>query len=589
MAWIAILYAMLRIAMIDYLREEDEPLEFKGKCQDFANTFRCRLTDCLILADYTKPQDYIIEALCLHQYGEYVSSRDAKSTVWVLNGMITRLAMRSGFHLESQPGLSAKPFYVSPYKLGQAKVTYYLQVEMRKRVWTHLRQADVIFSFQLGLPSMFGLEAFNGPCPRNIYDDEKFDESCTSLPPTLPDSEPTQVSYLIAKSKLVFGFARALNEISHTDTMKWERVLEIDRDLRHTYEQIPEYYKLGQLSSQDSLVLVSARFVLSSIHHKALCVLHSRFLETAKADDRFLYSRKVCLSSAMCILRFQAIQNQNIPVDGKLRSLTNYQTSLTIHDYLLAVTIITADLCSNRSTTINTSQQGVPTRIEMIKALGLSAIIFGQMRDKSVEADKAADILEMLMKKFENESQGDIQSPQNVQFYSNNHRPGANSLRSRRDCLRRQTSGAQFSAISNRSSPSDLNVRPGAIRVRHQHHQSQGSSDESQDSQRNVLSIERPVSSDLSALSWSDHYVGVLRPQNPSIQTFPSFETSGSWAIPEISTEPLWNDSMGDQLGDESAQSSTNYNTIDSTMPSLSCSAATALNDPMSTLWNFTL
>jgi hypothetical protein len=114
MAWVAMLFAMLRIATVDYLREGDEPLEFKGKCPDFAMTFRNRLTDSLILADYTLPQDFLIEALILHLYSEYLSNRDANSTVWVLVGMIARLAMRMGYHQPEQPTLRNTPFHASP-------------------------------------------------------------------------------------------------------------------------------------------------------------------------------------------------------------------------------------------------------------------------------------------------------------------------------------------------------------------------------------------------------------------------------------------------------------------------------------------
>jgi len=99
--------------MLDYLREGDEPQEYKGKCQDLANTFRNCLTDCLILADYTRPQDFLIEALSFHLYGEYVSTRDAKSSTWVLSGMLVRLAMRMGYHQESQPALTSTPFQVN--------------------------------------------------------------------------------------------------------------------------------------------------------------------------------------------------------------------------------------------------------------------------------------------------------------------------------------------------------------------------------------------------------------------------------------------------------------------------------------------
>ncbi|KAJ9602582.1 hypothetical protein H2200_012775 [Cladophialophora chaetospira] len=397
-AWVALLFAILRIAMLDYIRDGDEPPEYRGKCQDLAATFRNRFTDCLILADYTRPQEFLIEALCFHCYGEYVSSRDAKSSTWVLQGMILRLAMRMGYHQTSQPQLSSTPF----------------QAELRRRTWAHIRSADIMFSFQLGLPSMVRIQSFDDPFPRNIHDDEDFSEDCTAIPPALPDSELTQISYLISKSKLVFAFQRALEEISRPDSMRWERVLEIDRELRHIYENVPDYWKLGQLSTPDSLVVIAARFNLSSIHHKALCVLHSRFLDSKSADDRFAYSRRVCLSSAMSILRFQAIQNQKIPVDDHLRSLTNYQTSLTIHDYLLAATIISADLFSGRST--QHSAQGVPPRSEMIKALELSSRIFYQMRDQSMEAFKAADILKMLVRKFQAEDQT---SPKEIRYTPN--------------------------------------------------------------------------------------------------------------------------------------------------------------------------
>jgi hypothetical protein len=112
-AWIALLFAILRVAMIDYLREHDEPLEFQGKCQDLANNFRNRVSDCLILADYMQPQEFLMEALCFHLYGEYVASRDSQSSVWILAGIIIRLGMRMGYHQPTQPTLSQSPFQVS--------------------------------------------------------------------------------------------------------------------------------------------------------------------------------------------------------------------------------------------------------------------------------------------------------------------------------------------------------------------------------------------------------------------------------------------------------------------------------------------
>jgi hypothetical protein len=287
---------------------------------------------------------------------------------------------------------------------------------MRKRVWTFIRQADVMFSFQMGLPSMIGPHLLRGSLPRNIHDDESLFEGCSTLPAALSDREYTRISFLIAKSKLVFGFAHALEEINRSSTPKWDRILEIDRELRQIYDEVPGNYKLGTFSGHDSFILVSARFILASIHHKSLCVVHSKFLEIAKSDTRYVYSRRVCLNSALSILRFQVIQNQDIPVDGRLRSLTNYQTSFTLHDYLLAATIISADLCSDAWTGKSLNRQaltGIPTRIEMIKALDTSARIFGQMRNRSMEAYKAADVLGMLVKKLQATEQSNASSRRN--------------------------------------------------------------------------------------------------------------------------------------------------------------------------------
>lgn len=111
-AWVALLFAILRITMLDYRRENDEPLEYQGKCATFANTFLNCFMDCLTLADYTKPQEFLIEALCFHLYAEYVSSRDANSSVWVLLGTIQRLAMRMGYHQPSQSAFASTPFQV---------------------------------------------------------------------------------------------------------------------------------------------------------------------------------------------------------------------------------------------------------------------------------------------------------------------------------------------------------------------------------------------------------------------------------------------------------------------------------------------
>jgi hypothetical protein len=112
----------MRIAVLSWQRNGDEPLEFRGKCQDMGRFYRARVADCIILADYTKPHEYLIETLSLHLYGEYASLRDANSSSWVLLGTIIRLAMKMGYHRHPDRILSLSVFQAS--SKGSAGVTF---------------------------------------------------------------------------------------------------------------------------------------------------------------------------------------------------------------------------------------------------------------------------------------------------------------------------------------------------------------------------------------------------------------------------------------------------------------------------------
>jgi Fungal specific transcription factor domain len=406
--WVAMLFAMMRLAMLSYTREGDEPPEFRGKCKDLANTFRTQLAHCLISADYTKPHNFIIETLIFHLHAEYTCNRDAEASIWVLVGMIARLAMRMGYHRDSKAFPNITPFHG----------------EMRRRIWSFVRQADILFSFQIALPSMIRTGDSDTELPRNIYDDE-FNEDSPSLPPSRPDNEPTSISYLIHKSRLSFGFGRVLEEINGVYQKRYEEILKIDRGLHDIYESIPEHLKLRPMSEQTlaPVTLIMSRFSLATIYHKAQCVLHRRFMRSAKTSNRYVHSRRQCIDSAMQLLSFQAIQFAESGERGRMKSLRNYTNSLAAHDYLVAATVIAMDLYNNRdrgdfdantpSTSVSggsgsqsqrsTSVDGVYVpglnyrREDLIRSLEQSRDIWISQRDISMEAYKASELLNVLL------------------------------------------------------------------------------------------------------------------------------------------------------------------------------------------------
>ncbi|RMZ90091.1 hypothetical protein DV736_g2688, partial [Chaetothyriales sp. CBS 134916] len=405
--WVAMLFAMMRLAMISYGREGDEPPEFRGKCQDMASNFRTQMAHCLITADYTKPHNHIIETLIFHLHAEYTSNRDAEASVWVLVGIIARLAMRMGYHRDPKLFPNLAPF----------------QGEMRRRIWTFVRSADLLFSFQAALPSMIRIGDSDTDLPNNLFDDE-FDEDSTTLPPSRPEREATPVSYMIAKGRLSFGFGRVLEATNGVNRKGYDEVLKIDRGLREIYDGIPDYLKLKPMSDMSlaPISLIMARFSLAIIYHKSQCVLHSRYMRQARGNNRYTYSRRTSLDSAMQLLHFQALQHRASLERGRLRNVSTHVNSLTTHDFSLAATILCMDLYSHHerpdndvstpSTSVsggsvsgNSMQSdigpyvsGLPySRSDLLRALEQSRDVWQASRDLSVEAYKASELLNLLL------------------------------------------------------------------------------------------------------------------------------------------------------------------------------------------------
>jgi hypothetical protein len=215
---------------------------------DMAGGFRNSVAQCLTLADYTKPHPYLIEALVFHLHGDFSQSRETDISIWVLAGVITRLAMRSGYHRDSKMFPNITPF----------------QGEMRRRVWSFVRQADLLFSFQVGLPSMIRSSDSDTELPSNLYDDD-FDEDCKELPPSRPLTEPTPISYLIAKARLTYAFGRVIEQSSAISNASYENVMEVDAELRQARDMIPPHLTIRPIEEcqSDPSNLIMSRFAVS--------------------------------------------------------------------------------------------------------------------------------------------------------------------------------------------------------------------------------------------------------------------------------------------------------------------------------------
>ncbi|GMG08737.1 unnamed protein product [Aspergillus oryzae] len=354
--WIGMLCAIMRLAMLSYHREGDEPPEFRGKTLDMAGTFRNLMAQCLTLADYTKPYPSLIESLIFHLHGDWIQTKDADVSVWVLVGVIARLAMRMGYHRDSKMFPNITPF----------------QGEMRRRVWTIVRQYDLMFSFQVGLPSMIRSTDSDTEFPRNLYDDD-FDENCKELPPSRPPNEPTPVSCLIAKGRLTYAFGRVIEHTSSIQSPSYDQVMEIDAELRRARDLIPEHLVVRPVEESQ---LEPPKIVM------ARCAV-------------------ACIDSAMELLRFQSMLHSETVT--RIRNKHDRLTALVSTDFLLAATIVSLDLYhghqfqSGGRTSGDTYAWGRERREEMIAAIQRSKEIWDELRDDALEAWKASGALGVML------------------------------------------------------------------------------------------------------------------------------------------------------------------------------------------------
>lgn len=385
------IFAILCLAMHSYYRMGDEPPEYQGKGQSLAATYRNLTAQCLLLADITRPVNHMIETLILHLHSEIAKNREAEVGVWVLVGMIVRLAMRMGYHRDPKHYSNITPF----------------QGEIRRRVWTFVRQSDLLFSFQIGLPSMIRLGDCDAEVPRNLFDEE-LDEDMKAIPPSRPVTEATPVSYVIAKASIAYAFGKVIESLNSLTPCTYDDILVLDQNLRDARAEFPPHLRLRTIeeSMLDPGILVTQRFNLAILYHKGQCVLHRKFLARARENNRYSHSRRTCVDSSMELLRHQATLHYESQPGRRLHGLKVFTNSLTAHDFLLAAMIICLDLWygaeaegAGRSSG-DLYTWGLERRADMIQALEVSNDIWTSIKDQSMEAFKASATLTLILNKL---------------------------------------------------------------------------------------------------------------------------------------------------------------------------------------------
>jgi len=268
--------------------------------------------------------------------------------------------------------------------------------------------SDMLFSFQVGLPSMVRSLDYDTRPPLNIYDEE-IDEDTEMLPPSRPPSQFTPNSYMLAKAMISVTFGKIVEATSTILAGPYEEITKLDQDLRTVYHELPSILQVKSIedSISDPINTLTMRYNISMLYHKSQCVLHRRYLTKARENERYRDSRRACVDSSMALLRYQATFHYEARPGGRLRGMRWYDFSLTSSVFLLAATLVSLDLWSSAQLEVagrpsdDTDIWGSSRVEELTKALSTSRDIWNEVKINSLEAYKAYEIIGVMLTKIQ--------------------------------------------------------------------------------------------------------------------------------------------------------------------------------------------
>ncbi|KAF2690947.1 hypothetical protein K458DRAFT_355288 [Lentithecium fluviatile CBS 122367] len=403
--WLGILFSVFAIATrfhsnVEEYYEDPDPSKMTAVSARMA-FYREKVVQCLILGDYTKCPPYTLEVFLSYFVMEYLRSRDTQFGIWLLVGMLVRIALRMGYHREPSKFPNISPF----------------QAEMRRRIWSMIVQLDLMSSIQVGLPRMIQPSMSDVMEPRNLTDAD-LDENMTELPPSRPESDSTVMLYTMVRNRGLQIMSRIVDLSNTGQTIAYREILELDKALRDYYNGVPD-----SLKGLDAKVFNAEsdtemrKMYLGVTFLKASVMLHRPYMLLGRTDARYEYSRMACLDAALEILDFQMlldresrVANKNWSSRWRLWTSNWRQSSLVNFDFLLATTVLLLDLDKDLASPMPVApndvprvrfKSGQPTRTEIVEALKGTYPIWADACEKSREAVRVAAAMKLMLGKVD--------------------------------------------------------------------------------------------------------------------------------------------------------------------------------------------
>lgn len=353
--------------------------------QATVDVYRERVVQCLILGHYTKGGLYVVETLILYFLVEVFHLKDVENGIWLLVGSIVQIAIQMGYHRDAEHFPKISPF----------------AGEMRRRVWAMILQIDSGISTQLGLPRLINGHSDTAE-PRNLEDSD-FDKHTTKLPSSRPETEATDMLYVLAKLRVQAVGARIADIETEPRPHSYADILQLHQKIEKARDALPSSLKWRGLAS--SLTVSPKRIIqkiwLEMMIQQFRIVLHRRFLEPSRLHQQYSNSRSACLNAAIKIMEFQHLVDEETQPGGLLYENRWRVSFAFLNNFLLATSILCFCLqymTDHDEAANSNSKFDETTSAEKIReVLESSRDIWRRQRATSKEAQKAIAALHYVL------------------------------------------------------------------------------------------------------------------------------------------------------------------------------------------------
>ncbi|SCO77062.1 related to fungal specific transcription factor [Fusarium oxysporum] len=298
--WIGLLFSAMCVATLCQ-HSIDDPTD--PEIQGRVRVFREQTLHSLILGQYTRGGEYVLETLINYLICESFMSQEDETGLWLVQGIIVQLALSQGYHRDPHNFPSITPF----------------SGEMRRRVWAVIVQLDLRLSSQMALPCVLKSQQYDTAEPRNLLDTD-FDENTIDLPPSRPETEVTPVLYSLAKGRIDKMMGLVNDIVNDTKEHPYTEIVELDRKLQEAEASLPPIFKWQPLSQSFMVApeIVMHRVLLQLAIQRLTIWLHRKYLAPPYTQTCYQHSRKACVQAAIKVLEFQQIVLEETQGDGLL-------------------------------------------------------------------------------------------------------------------------------------------------------------------------------------------------------------------------------------------------------------------------------